>query len=188
MEGNSMRWDFLSDFINKNNYKLLVEIGTAQGNNANRVLNKVKDDDFKLHTIDPYDVYDDFSFDEKNNKTVQNTNELKAKEVLQSEIDKGRCTMIKKYSGEASKSYEDGEVDIVFIDGNHSYKYVREDFELFLPKVKPGGILCGHDYGDPAWQGVTNAVNHCSRANNLKLELKNRDWFWFIRIKNEESS
>ena len=49
-----------------------------------------------------------------------------------------------------------GEFDAVFIDGNHSYEYVKKDLENFLPKVKEGGIVALHDanfegerYGTP---------------------------------------
>jgi predicted O-methyltransferase YrrM len=50
----------------------------------------------------------------------------------------------------------DGPFDAVFIDGNHSYEYVKKDLENFLPKVKDGGIVALHDvnfegerYGSP---------------------------------------
>jgi|TARA_R110002012_G_scaffold61887_1_gene162379 predicted O-methyltransferase YrrM len=50
----------------------------------------------------------------------------------------------------------EGEFDAVFIDGNHSYEYVKKDLENFLPKVKQGGIVALHDvnfegerYGSP---------------------------------------
>ena len=37
-------------------------------------------------------------------------------------------------------------VDFVYIDANHSYTYVRDDIQTWLPKVKKGGIIGGHDY------------------------------------------
>lgn len=36
-------------------------------------------------------------------------------------------------------------VDFLFIDGDHSYKGVRTDFELYSPLVRPGGIVAMHD-------------------------------------------
>jgi len=46
--------------------------------------------------------------------------------------------------------------DAVFIDGNHSYEYVKKDLENYWPKVKDGGIIALHDanfegerYGTP---------------------------------------
>tara|TARA_B100000029_G_scaffold311698_1_gene304190 strand:- start:46315 stop:46977 length:663 start_codon:yes stop_codon:yes gene_type:complete len=50
----------------------------------------------------------------------------------------------------------DKEYDAVFIDGNHSYEYVKKDLENYYPKVKAGGIVALHDanfegdrYGTP---------------------------------------
>ena len=39
--------------------------------------------------------------------------------------------------------------DMVFIDGAHEYEAVKADIELWKRWLKPGGLLCGHDY----WQG-----------------------------------
>ena len=51
--------------------------------------------------------------------------------------------------------------DWVYVDGNHLYDYVRSDLALYDPKVKPGGLIAGDDYGDAGWweDGVTRAVD-----------------------------
>ena len=54
---------------------------------------------------------------------------------------------IRHSSETASMMYEDDSLDFVFIDGNHQYEYVKADIEAWLPKIKVGGILAGHDYG-----------------------------------------
>ena len=48
-------------------------------------------------------------------------------------------------SKEAAEIFPDRFLDLVFIDGDHSYDVVREDICLWSPKVRDGGILCGHD-------------------------------------------
>ncbi len=48
-------------------------------------------------------------------------------------------------SRNAARIFKDGSCDLVFIDGDHSYEAAKRDIEMWLPKVKPGGILCGHD-------------------------------------------
>lgn len=54
---------------------------------------------------------------------------------------------IRGYSVEIAKTYQDDSLDFVFIDGDHRYECVAEDIKAWLPKVKSGGILSGHDYG-----------------------------------------
>jgi predicted O-methyltransferase YrrM len=49
-----------------------------------------------------------------------------------------------------------GTVDLVFLDADHDYAAVAADIAAWRPVVRPGGILCGHDFGDFA--GVTRAV------------------------------
>lgn len=46
----------------------------------------------------------------------------------------------------ASVYFKDGCADVVFIDGSHSYQDVLDDMRNFWPKVKVGGIMCGHDW------------------------------------------
>lgn len=39
-------------------------------------------------------------------------------------------------------------VDMLFIDGDHTFQGVKADFELFSPLVRPGGIVAFHDICD----------------------------------------
>lgn len=57
---------------------------------------------------------------------------------------------------EAACEFEDGSVDMVFLDGGHTYEEVKADIEAWAPKARK--ILCGHDYTDKRW-GVEKAVN-----------------------------
>jgi len=51
------------------------------------------------------------------------------------------------FSVEVAKQYTDDSLDFVFIDGDHRYECVLADIQAWLPKVKAGGIIAGHDYG-----------------------------------------
>lgn len=57
-----------------------------------------------------------------------------------------RATMIREYSVEAANLFADHSLDFVFLDGDHSYVAVKADIEAWSPKIRPEGILCGHDY------------------------------------------
>lgn len=69
-------------------------------------------------------------------------------------------TPIRKTSVEASSLYQDGSLDVVFIDASHDYDSVKQDIMHWLPKVKSGGYLAGHDY---LWEGVGRAVDELIR-------------------------
>ena len=49
-------------------------------------------------------------------------------------------------------------VDFVYIDGLHTYEQVKKDIQNYLPLIKKGGFIAGHDYHNE-WQGVIDAVN-----------------------------
>jgi predicted O-methyltransferase YrrM len=65
---------------------------------------------------------------------------------------------IEDYSSNVIDKFQDKSIDFVYIDGNHSYDSVKNDIEIFLPKIKDGGIIGGHDYS-PYWETVQEAVN-----------------------------
>jgi hypothetical protein len=58
----------------------------------------------------------------------------------------------------AASRYEDKSIDFLFLDAAHDYANISRDITAWLPKVKPGGIISGHDY--KAWRdfGVIDAV------------------------------
>jgi len=56
------------------------------------------------------------------------------------------------------KEFADGSLDGVYIDANHNYEFVRADIEMWLPKIKKGGWIGGHDYSY-SFLGVIRAVH-----------------------------
>jgi len=62
-----------------------------------------------------------------------------------------------KWSQDAAGDIPDGSCDMIFIDGNHTYEPCLKDIDDYWPKLKPGGIYCGHDY-HPLFPGVIKAV------------------------------
>jgi hypothetical protein len=61
-------------------------------------------------------------------------------------------------STSAARIFEDNSIDFCFIDADHAYEAVKEDLHSWYPKIRPGGLIAGHDYGgaDP---GVKRAVD-----------------------------
>lgn len=52
---------------------------------------------------------------------------------------------IKGFFIDARDSFEDGSVDLLHIDGYHTYEAVKEDFETWLPKMSSNGVIIFHD-------------------------------------------
>jgi len=50
-------------------------------------------------------------------------------------------------------------IDMVYIDGDHSYSATRADIQTWVPWVKDGGLIAFHDYGTPHTPGVKRAVD-----------------------------
>jgi predicted O-methyltransferase YrrM len=78
-------------------------------------------------------------------------------------------------SHEASQYFDDKSVDVIFIDAGHSREAVMKDIEAWLPKMKPNGIMAGHDY--TAWEGVNQAVTEVFGAPH---KVENDCWFIYI--------
>ena len=66
-------------------------------------------------------------------------------------------TKMKMSSEKASREVLDT-VDMVYIDAVHTYKGVKHDIELWQPKIRTGGWICGHDYSE-CFSGVIRAVD-----------------------------
>jgi predicted O-methyltransferase YrrM len=83
----------------------------------------------------------------------------------------GRVTIVRKYSSDAARGWT-LPIDLLFIDGDHSYEGVKHDWDLFAPRVSGFGLVVFHDTlwdlrPDPAWRrkdmGVPRFVDELRR-------------------------
>jgi len=79
-------------------------------------------------------------------------------ELFKSNMGNRKYRSIRGLSKDIVSDFEDESLDVVFIDLTHTYEEVKQDITFWLPKVKKGGILSGHDY-EIAWEGVIKAVD-----------------------------
>lgn len=91
-----------------------------------------------------------------------------------------RSFFIRESSQEALKYVKDGELDLVFIDAEHTYDAVKLDIKTWCLKLKKSGILAGHDYDHPNFSGVKKAVDEFLGNINIKVNIENGYVWWAI--------
>lgn len=83
--------------------------------------------------------------------------------------------VIREDSVKAAQQFHDQAFDLVFIDADHSYEAVKNDIAAWKSKVKPGGIIAGHDYYE-RWLGVIKAVEESFPSRSIKF-LPDTVWY-----------
>ena len=145
--------------------KVGVEIGTDHGQYAQLLCEGIPG--LKLYCIDPWVAYT-----EGDNVKSQEDVEKIYQEAFR-RLMPYNPTIMRMTSMEALKDpesyFKDNSLDFVFIDGNHEYSYVLEDMTEWTKKVKPGGIVAGHDYTENPERkyGVIEAVNQYVKENYI---------------------
>lgn len=159
-----------------------AEIGVFAGDMSEALLER---EDLHLYMVDSWEgegaayVGDSGDFHASLSQARQDAYRAKA----EGRTDPARRTVLPMRSSEAAKHIPDGSLDFVFIDADHGYEGAKADIRAWFKKVKPGGLLCGHDYENTAFPkfGVTRAVKEFSRESGLLFEL-GENFTWFMRV------
>lgn len=90
---------------------------------------------------------------------------------LNTQIKKNRCSIHHKLSADFLNEIPNNYMDVVYIDANHEYDFVKKDIELSFLKLKSNSFLCGHDYNleHPAFPGSIKAIEEFSNKMGLKI-------------------
>ena len=154
----------------------MVEIGTGYGACTCLMLMS-SPPSATVYSVDPFlkDTHGTWTSSEKLARTyVQN-----AARVLK--FDAARWTLMAMYSDEAAQKLTAAgtRVDLVFVDGDHTYKGVMQDVESWLPLLRVGGVMLLHDSrrlpGKPkaefhrGWPGPTRAARTLKKDPRVKL-------------------
>ena len=163
-------YDYVSGITH---YKRCVEIGCYTGAStaylATRLL--ARQLPFEFYAVDLWDkVNTETDYDRIIDTPIwlEFTARLQRDNLLQ------HVRVMQKESAAAAANFEDGTVDFAFIDANHDEAHVEADALAWLPKIKTGGMLSGHDYGEPC--GVKAAVDKLFPG---KISLMGTCWYMF---------
>ena len=128
--------DDLPQFFVDMGYKVGAEIGVLRGAYTEQFCKA----GLKMFAIDPWAPYADYRrhskeepYDVCYEKTVQH-------------LAPYDCTIIRKTSMEAVWDFLPDSLDFVYIDGNHRLHYALYDIWEWAIRVRPGGVVSGHDY------------------------------------------
>lgn len=139
------RGDVLLDLVRENNWTRGAEIGVLDGS---AVFFKLLDacPDLSLIAVDQWSAEDQHYGDLTETGKV-----FKDRAALYP----GRAAVLEGPSAAMARMVEDGSLDFIFIDADHSEEAVLADIAAWRPKVREGGVILGHDID---WRGVKAAV------------------------------
>lgn len=166
-----------------------IEIGVAHGLFSRLLLDTLNPR--KLFLIDPWEVGYDKNANEtygdtlKNLPTAYSTEDdyKKIQSNFYNEIKENKVIVRPDFSYNVVDDFPDNYFDFVYIDSCHLYGAVKADLNMFLPKLKQGGIMAGHDYLVYDNFGVIEAVDEFCVEQGFEMILLNNDGFDWALIK-----
>lgn len=185
---NTDRWHSFTSLINHLQFTTGVEIGTERGIFAKRLC--FTNPQLHLYCVDPWRAYDGYREHVSQERLDAFYEETKWR------MKPFNATLIREFSVDAAKDFEDESIDFIYVDGNHSLLNVVQDLCAWMPKVRPQGLIAGHDYverRDPKLNmHVIQAVNAyvsayqvkklflLGRKDVVKGELRDTPRSWFF--------
>lgn len=169
--GDSWRWPKIIAPVNPN---VIIEIGCYRGEGAARLLAEFPEATVVM--IDPWCESPPKSTYRKTNDgcaklTQEEHNANFDAAMLATDFAKDRRVVIRLPSDEAAQSIQYSTVDVVIVDGDHSYEAVKLDCENYWQLLRDGGMLCLHDYGHRRF-GVSKAAEEFAVSKGLTLNVE----------------
>jgi predicted O-methyltransferase YrrM len=179
----------VSKLIKENNFKKIIEIGVAYGFHSEYILKN--NQDVEYIGIDPYiSSYDERDcFAEDVRRFFQKESQQDALDVLCETVKTkmepygDRFKIIRSKFKDCQDQIENNSIDLIFVDGDHTYNGVMEDLEISWKKInKNGGILCGDDIGQSR---VKKACDDFFKGKKVEYKLEsinNSNYYWVYRF------
>ena len=157
--------------------RTIVELGTHSGNSYFAICQAVKqyDTGSKCYAVDTWqgDAHA-LSYGEEIYEMVRRHNQ---------EFYSSFSTLLRMTFDQALSKFEDSSVDLLHIDGLHTYEAVKHDFETWLPKLAPGAIVLFHDTNVRKDDfGVWKYWAELQRFYERKLEFTHSNGLGVLRI------
>lgn len=145
-----------------------AEIGVYRGDTAHHILNATETQ--MLYMVDPYVRNYDLTDKTYSIRGDPDIDYEMVKQRFEAEFP-GRHKLLREASEQTAQSL-DVKLDFIFIDANHTYEHVLQDLKLWVPKVKSGGLVAGHDWSRK-FPGVIIAVMEYASESGLFIMPEN---------------
>jgi hypothetical protein len=127
-----MKRTHLAMLFNDLGYRTGAEIGVCWGSYS-RCLS-VNNPEATIYSIDPWEVYPEYLED----YTEEKMERIYA--IARKKLEGTGCVIIRKFSMDAVKDFDDASLDFVYIDANHEFQHVTNDIAEWSKKVRPGEL------------------------------------------------
>lgn len=161
------RWHSLTKLFADLKFTTGAEIGVERGQFSKRLC--TSNPGLKLYCIDPWLAYPGY----REHVTQSKLDDFYAE--TQWRLAPFDCVIIRKPSIEAAADIPTRSLDFIYLDGNHSLLHVVQDLCYWVPKVRRGGIVAGHDYAHQSNKRLPMHVIEGVNAYVQAYEIK--QWF-----------
>lgn len=167
---------------------IAIEVGVYKGQYSAAIVKALTPK--KFYGVDPYILFEDYTNPPTDSAYAQQANLDNLCVSVQNKFKtfSSESVLIKDTGVNAATQFEDGSLDFVYIDGDHTYEFVSGDIKAWWPKIKSGGIISGHDYIAEHHVrkipfGVIQAVDEFTEKEGLKVSLTSEQYasWWVIK-------
>lgn len=116
-----------------------AEIGVWEGQFAEELCQGCPG--LQLLGVDPWRAYPGYDDPKNDQRRLEQAHQTASERLRPYGV-----TLLQMTSLEAAPRVENGSLDLVYLDANHSEAAVAADLRAWAPKVRPGGVIAGHDY------------------------------------------
>ncbi len=132
--------NFAYDFVRNFKPEVIVELGTHKGTSLWSFAQAVKDGEInsEISAVDTWQGEKHAGF--YGEEVFEGVKKIQQKYYPDLKIN-----LVRKTFDKALTDFADQSIDLLHIDGLHTYEAVKHDFESWLPKVKKDGVIMFHD-------------------------------------------
>lgn len=190
----------LGDMLEHDGLKVGLEIGVQCGLYSEIILSKWPSCE-KYFLVDVWRQQKNYDDGANVDDGEQERRYQEARDRLRPWADK--TEFYRMYSSDAIGLFDNEQLDFIYVDARHDFCGVKEDIEMYWPKLRPNGIMAGHDYvtatevmqiyPDQDWSlcedgshnngSVKGAVDEFASAHGLQVSVTYQEPFptWIIR-------